>query len=971
MKRFLALIFLMTVIFMALPSLAASPPRKVRIAAFNFYPTLFQAGNGSVQGFYVDFLAEIARREGWDIQYVYGSWSEGIARLKAGQVDLLTNVAFTRERAEFMDYGKVPLLTVWSELYVPEGSAIDTIRQVRNKRVALMKGDFNAANFRDLVDKLGIPCAYVELPGFEDVFEAITTHRVDAGVVNNTFGAAKQREYNVKSSGVVFNPFDIYFAAPKGKNGDILATLDSYLAKWRTSEDSPYHKARERWSHKSVSTMPVVPASSRRVILGLALLSAGAAIAIITLRRKVLKSRQELNRQLEERKKLDDALLFVNECGATQRGDSLLADINRYVATQLGVDYVFVGQLLPGNERIRTRGLYANGARHDELEYDLNGTPCVEVVGKTICYYPRAVTSDFPDDLLLVSLNASGYAATPLRDSGGEPIGLMGIISTRELTNRSLVEAMLQIAATRAAQELEAIIRLDDLQEREFFFRHSQRAANIGSYKVDLVSGIWCSSQVLDDIFGIDDTYPKTMEGWLALVHAEDREAMSFYLRDHVIARGNFFEREYRIVRGSDGEVRWVLGLGEVFRDGAGNVVSMYGTIQDVTRRKIAEEEYNCLQKKLNQAQKLESIGRLAGGIAHDFNNKLTVILGYAELIRMTGSCAAAPCLEYVGEILQAAHRSREITSRLLAFSRTDAICPTLLDLSRLLGEINRTLGRMIGEHIRLHIQLRKDVWPVWFDPSQLDQVITNLVLNARDALPEGGDITLSAQNAGSHERPAALPPGDYVMIICQDTGCGMDSETLDQIFEPFFTTKETGRGTGLGLSTVYGIVTQNGGYVDVQSEPGKGTTFSVFLPRGTEVIQQAVSEENIGRLPRPGTVLLVEDEEPVRQVIRLLLEEMGHRVIVAESPETALRLCENSSLVIDCVLSDVVMPGMNGRQLQECIRTIRPDLPFLFMSGYPAQVSFDDGAEILKKPLTAHILNEKLSRLFGYAEEG
>lgn len=966
MKRFFLLIYLFSVIATAVPAVSApSPsPHKIRIAAFNFYPTLFQAKDGSVQGFYVDFLAEIARREGWNIEYVYGNWADGITRLRADQVDLLTNVAFTKERAEFMEYGKVPLLTVWSELYVPEGSDIDTIRQVSGKKVALMKGDFNAANFRSLVEKLGIPCTYLELSNFEQIFDAISTHRVDAGIVNNTYGAAKQREYRVKSSGVVFNPFDIYFATAKGKNLEILATLDRYLVEWRKTEASPYHRARERWSHKSVSTMPVVPASSKRAILGLAILAAGAALAIVVLRHKMRRSKNELSRQLEERRMLDDALLFVNNCGAAHRGDRLLAEITRYVAQQLDVEYVFVGQLLPDSGRIRTRGLCETGTPLDGLEYDLQGTPCAQVIGKTICFHPRDVVSLFPDDRLLVQLNATGYAATPLWDSRGEPIGLMGVISKGELTKKALVEALLQITATRAAQELEAIIHLDELQEREFFFRQSQRAAHIGSYKADLTAGTWRSSEVMDEIFGIDERYPKTMEGWLALVHPEDQQMMSNYLRVNIIENGQPFDKEYRVVRKSDGEVRWVLGLGEVARDGAGSAVAMFGTIQDITRRKVVEEEYLNLQRMLGQAQKLESVGRLAGGIAHDFNNKLTVILGYAEMMQITGCGKETKCSDYIGEIIQAANHSREITRRLLAFSHCDVATPVRLDLNRSLDDIHKTLGRMIGEQIRLDLDLQPDLWPIWIDPTQLDQIITNLVVNACDAMPSGGIVTLATKNITGNGSHSALPAGDFVMLSCADRGCGMDDATLEQIFEPFFTTKGVGKGTGLGLYSVYAIVTQNNGHISVQSEPGKGATFSILLPRAVEDQRQATDERSAATIRGEGTVLLVEDEAPVRRVIQLQLENLGYRVVVADSPETALRICRDQSLVIDCALSDVVMPGMNGKQLQECIRTFRPDLPFLFMSGYPADICCDVATEVLKKPLTAEMLNDKLSHL-------
>jgi len=324
MKRIL-LLFVITIILATASLVCADTPspRKIRIAAFNFYPTLFQARDGSVQGFYVDFLSEIAKREGWTIEYIYGNWADGLARIKSGEVDVLTNVALTAERTQFMDYGKVPLITVWSELYAPNGSPINNIRDVQNKKIALMKGDFNAANFKNLVEKFGIPCTYVEYGNFEDVFKAISARQVDAGIVNNTFGTAKRSEYDLKPTDVIFNPFDIFFTVAKGKNSAVLATLDRYLEEWRKNESSPYHQARERWSHKSASTIRVVhPWLKKAAVISGSLLCIAVGFVVllrIQVRRKTMETQKytdelhlatrQLEEELAERQVAREALL--------------------------------------------------------------------------------------------------------------------------------------------------------------------------------------------------------------------------------------------------------------------------------------------------------------------------------------------------------------------------------------------------------------------------------------------------------------------------------------------------------------------------------------------------------------------------------------------------------------------------------------------------------------------------------------
>lgn len=383
----------------------------------------------------------------------------------------------------------------------------------------------------------------------------------------------------------------------------------------------------------------------------------------------------------------------------------------------------------------------------------------------------------------------------------------------------------------------------------------------------------------------------------------------------------------------------------------------------DVTEQKHAAEEKARLEAQLLQAQKLESVGRLAGGIAHDFNNKLTVILGYAQLSKMLECNTDEQCSENLNEIIQAAEHAQEITSRLLTFSRSGDVTPEELDLNHALTNVSKTLGRMIGEHIRLDLDLQSELWPVSIDPTQLDQVITNLVINARDAMPDGGIITLATLNmkeSGAHHE---IPEGEYVLLSCSDTGCGMDPVTLDRVFEPFFTTKEVGKGTGLGLSSVYGIVKQSNGYITVQSEPGKGAVFLIFLPRLTETGTDRTHTDADHGSKGHGTVLLVEDEEPVRIVIKMLLENMGYTILAAETPEHALTICSDPNMNIQCVLSDVIMPGMNGKELQERIRAVKPDLPFVFMSGYTTDLIALDDTDILQKPINYRILNERLSK--------
>lgn len=398
--------------------------------------------------------------------------------------------------------------------------------------------------------------------------------------------------------------------------------------------------------------------------------------------------------------------------------------------------------------------------------------------------------------------------------------------------------------------------------------------------------------------------------------------------------------------------------------DENGKVTGMFGVSRDVT-------EHRRLEAQLLQAQKMESIGRLAGGVAHDFNNKLTVIMGYAELSKMRLS-DSEQLLHNLGEITKAAEHSRDITAQLLSFSRQQIISPKALNLNKAIMDTQKMLPRLIGEDILLTVDMDKNLWMVKIDVTQLDQIIMNLGVNARDAMPDGGELKITTSNVTIEEAYCRehldASPGDYVQLTFCDNGHGMDEETAKHIFEPFFTTKEVGKGTGLGLATIYGIVTQNKGFISIYSEPGRGTVFKIFLPRLEEESPEG-TQEVIAPIKGSGTILLVEDDESVRKMTTSMLENIGYDIIVAKSSQDAVRLCEDRSRHIDIVLSDIIMPGMNGKEMMDKILNIRPDIKTLYTSGYSSEIIsrqglIEDNIHFIQKPFSLKVLNEKIKSL-------
>ena len=389
---------------------------------------------------------------------------------------------------------------------------------------------------------------------------------------------------------------------------------------------------------------------------------------------------------------------------------------------------------------------------------------------------------------------------------------------------------------------------------------------------------------------------------------------------------------------------------------------NLLATFNDVTEQRTAEKERLKLESQLHQAQKMESVGRLAGGVAHDFNNMLTVILGHAELGLMRLDPSHPVCVD-LKEISKTAERSADLTRQLLAFARKQTVAPKVLDLNETVTGMLKMLQRLIGEDITLSWQPAPELWQVRMDPSQIDQILANICVNARDAIAGVGRITIETANSviDAEYCYANLEavPGEYVCLTVSDSGSGMDRETMTHIFEPFYTTKEQGKGTGLGLATVYGAIKQNNGFINIYSEPGKGTTFSIHLPHYAGDTARNQTEDAAQPVPRgQETILLVEDEAAILNIIAIMLEKQGYSVLRAESPGRAMELAREHVGTIHLLMTDVIMPEMNGRDLAGNILAIHPGIKRLFMSGYTADVIahhgvLDEGVHFIQKPFS------------------
>jgi PAS domain S-box-containing protein len=537
-------------------------------------------------------------------------------------------------------------------------------------------------------------------------------------------------------------------------------------------------------------------------------------------------------------------------------------------------------------------------------------------------------------------------------------------IAMAGLVARSQVRAARRELELRNRQQERTDVELVRAEER---LELAHGIARIGAWDIDLETGQTVWSHSMGRILGVGDAQPDN-ELFLSLIHPDDRGRMDRELAQS-LKQGGDYELDFRIVR-PDGGVRWLLSRGRVIADETGKAVRKVGAAVDISERHKADDEHGLLEQQLRQAQKLHAIGRLAGGVAHDFNNVLLAVRGYGELaLRAIGRGADAT--QEVEEMLAGAERAAALTRQLLAFSRRQVLRSDTIDLRDTVREMNKMLRPLIGDDVQLVTELCDEPVLVQGDPGQLEQVIANLAVNARDAMPDGGrlvirvgfaDIDATQAFDGAMVRSAVLS--------VTDTGTGMDPETVEQVFEPFFTTKDDG--TGLGLATVHGIVTQSGGSIWVHSEPGQGSTFKIYLPLAHGTVAEKPLLLPVAAPPAGGlgeTILLVEDDPQVRAVVGKMLESLEYRVLPAGDGEAALALAEAFDGPIDVLVSDLVMPGLGGRQVAERLRESNPDTAVLYMSGYSDEAVVrrgvvDPNASFLQKPFATADLARRVTQM-------
>ncbi len=843
---------LLALLLIALSCLQAAERRVVRVAVFPHKPATFQDAGGRPQGFYIDMIEDVGRANGWDLRYIQGSFAEGLERVRRGEADLATSVAFTEERAQYLDYGREVTFTVWSILYANPKVPIQSVFDVRGRRVAVMKSDVNGQHFIDLCKKFEVPADFVIVPSFEDVMKMVAAGGAEAGVTTSIFGYSREADYRVVRTPVVFNPFPTYFATTKGRNGDLLRALDAYVASGRTNLDSGYTKAIDRWMQPGGATRSLprwLPQAALALLLLLALTSGAMLlfrhrVRLATARVRALN--QELETELVERRRQEGLILNVASGVAAVTGDTFFQELMRYLAQAAQADVAIIGEtfLKDGEEWARTLAVFLDGQGAPGFEYPLAGTPCTKVYRGEPCTYPEGVQQRFPGFALLKELGISGYVGYPLLDASGRSKGMMAVLKRQPETHPEETASLLRIFSSRAAAELE---------------------------------------------------------------------------------------------------------------------------------RRASERDRQLMEQQMQHVQKLESLGLLAGGIAHDFNNLLTAMLGHLNLAqsRLSPESPAQPALDNLELII---HRTAELTRQMLAYSGKGRFLVQNRDLNQVIREMVHLLEVSISKKVSLRLSLSESAVPIQADAAQIQQVLMNLVTNAADAIGEQDGLIRISTALTALDRAyldqvfqgQELQPGAYAMMEVQDTGCGMSPEVLSRIFDPFFTTKPSGH--GLGLSATLGILRGHHAGLRIYSEPGRGSTFKVLFPLTDRVAEEidpgAVSEVSLSGI----RVLVVDDEEMLREATSEALRFLGVEVILAADGQEAVDCVSMQGASLDLVFMDLTMPRMDGRQAFQQIRAICPEVPVVLTSGYNEQESIQDFigrglAGFLQKPYTLKALGATLQR--------
>ncbi len=893
----------------------------------NYPPYEYLDKNGRPAGYNVELTRAIADEVGLDIEIQLGPWFKIQKDLEQGEIDIIQGMLYSPERDLKFDFTQPHLVNhCVSVVRKDSGAPPSSIDELRGKHIVVQRGDL----MHDFAAEHGLGGQITVLDAQEDALRELAEGKYDCALAARLTALYWIDKNGWENLTVGQRPLasSEYCYAVADNQKALLARFSEGLKVLENNGE--YRRIYQKWmgvyedsSHTYADILRYIAFITGPLLLTL--------LAIFlwswSLRKQVARQTKELRESEKQLRLLADNTIDIIWL---MDMDTRFTYVNPSIISMFGYSpEEFIGTCLADHCSKESME-----KMQQIIDYELEHLE--EHHG--VIFETQMLKRDgtpFPVEI----------HGTFLFDEMHRPISLQG--TTRDITKRKRAE--------------------EALRAQDLLLREMGHIAKIGAWELDPATGKVTWTEEVARIHGLDSNSETNVETALNFYTSDSRKKVEDAILK-AIEDGTAYVLELELTS-AKGETKWVRTIGQASIENR-KVVRVRGSIQDITEQKKAERERERMAQQLRQAQQMESIGRLAGGVAHDFNNMLMVIQGFTDLaLRKIGP--DDPIRKDLKEVMSASERSTDLTRQLLAFARKQTIAPKALDLNERIGNALKFLGRLIGEDIDLLWKPVKKIWPVKMDPAQLDQILANLAVNARDAINGVGKVTIETGCVTFDEEYCAdhtgFIPGEFVLLAVSDDGAGMDKETLANIFEPFFTTKSQGKGTGLGLATIYGIVKQNFGFINVYSEPQKGTTFRLYFPR-LAVEETTPSDASKPEEMKGGTetILLVEDETPLLNVATRFAERLGYTVLPVDSPGKALATAMKDSTPIHLLMTDVVMPGMNGRDLWNQLVELRPGIKCLFMSGYTANVIahrgiLEEDVHFIGKPFSIEALAAKL----------
>ena len=883
-KRLLPIFLL----FLLLPSLAQA--QQVKVGVYSNKPLVFKDEHGNFQGLAIDVLRSAAEANNWELQFIEGTWPQCLQRLQKGELDLQVAIADSQARRELFSFTTTSLLTNWGRVYSSEQNRFESLLELQDKTVAVLKNDIHTQVFADLMESFDQQVVLQYFTDYDQVMQAVNDQVVDAGVVNRMYAMQNARRFSVRQTSMIFNPIQVRFAAPLGKNNHLLSSLSDHLNQLKQDPQSIYYQSLEKWFD-----MPQgqgIPGWLRTSLIVLLVLAALFFISIVILKQQIASRTHELKESRQRYQTLfshsTDAIFLSNMKGE-------IIDVNEEACRSLGYSHSELIQLSVA-EIDRT----AVEEKHME-----NAWPQLQK-GKTVTLesvHSRKDGVSFPVEIHIGKIEMLGEDV------------ILGV--ARDITDRKKVED----------ERDQALYTLGDERER---LSVTLRSIGDGVIATDDQGVIVFINRITEQLTGWSEqeAIGHPVEQVFHIINEKTGKRCANPV-EKILDQGIIIGlANHTALIAKDGTQRSIADSGAPIRDRNNSIIGTVLVFQDVTLERKTEAE-------LLKVKKTESIGILAGGIAHDFNNILVAILGNINL--------AAQYLDADGKAMlllldaeKAADRAKQLTQQLLTFSKGGNPVKRIESLPELIRESAEFV--LHGTGVACNYLIAEDLWMVEVDRGQVGQVIQNLVINSRHAMPEGGTITLSCENVVDNELAMfqGLHNEKYVRIVLQDTGVGIPEQMLEKVFDPYFSTKQ--EGSGLGLAITHSIIDKHDGYIQVHSQVGHGTTFTIYLPAS----QEGVVEKTVlvpGATSGTGTILIMDDEEMVLKVTTQMLEHLGFTVVTTRDGKEALagyrRLLDEGRSVTAIIMDLTIPGGMGGKEAVHEIHQINASAKVIATSGY------------------------------------